>query len=116
MMMVRLVIVGIVILAAFGGVTLLSRLRTPASGAIPHGLTLVVAAGCHTCERAKTAFDAVGHRYRTMDIVDASALGVRSYTVPYAVVGDRTGRVAMVRRGPAVVTDARALAAASSAV
>ena len=112
-MVIRIVVLVAVILAALAVTALAARVRPRGGAVVPHGLTLVVAAGCHTCESAKHAFDAIGHRYRTIDVAEAAAFGVSSYTVPYAMVGDRTGRVTMVRRGPAVVTDAAALAAVS---
>lgn len=115
-MLVRLLILAVVVLAAIAVVAVAARVRPRGGAVVPHGLTLVVAAGCHTCERAKHAFDAIGHRYRTVDVAEAAAFGVSSYTVPYAMVGDRSGRVTMVRRGPSVVTDAVALASVSRSV
>ena len=115
-MLSRIVVLAAVVLVAFAVVAVVARVRPRRDAIVPHGLTLVVAVGCHTCERAKHAFDAIGHRYRTIDVAEAAAFGVSSYTVPYAMVGDRTGRVTMIRRGPAVVTDAAALASVSRSV
>lgn len=115
-MLVRILVLAAVVLVAFALVGVAARVRPHRDAIVPHGLTLVVAAGCHTCERAKLVFDAIGHRYNTIDVAEAAAFGVSSYTVPYAMVGDRTGRVTMIRRGPAVVTDAVALASVSRSV
>ena len=115
-MLVRILVLAGVVLVALAIVTLAARIRPRRSAVVPHGLTLVVAVGCHTCERAKHALDAIGHGYRTIDVAEAAALGVSSYTVPYAVVGDRAGRVTMIRRGHAVVNDASALASVSRSV
>jgi len=115
-MLARTVVLAAVVLVALAVVAFAARVRPHRDAIVPHGLTLVVAAGCHTCERAKHAFDAIGHRYRTIDVAEAAAFGVSSYTVPYAMVGDRTGRVTMIRRGPGVVTDAVALASVARSV
>lgn len=115
-MVVRLLILGIVVGIGFAVTSRVSRRTGSATADVPWGLTLVVSQSCHLCVRASAALESTGMTFRVVDVVDASAFGVASLTVPYAFVGRGDGSVAMVRRGRSIVTDADDLATAARAL
>lgn len=106
--LLRLVIV--VVLAV--GIVAASRQWARRSGqrseGVPDGLTLVTSGSCSECVRAVDALDGVGATYAIVDARDCEAIGIRTMTVPVAVVG-RSGEAVMVRRGSAVAADAKRL-------
>ena len=114
-MLLRVIVVAIVLLVAFGSVRVAGRRTGRVSGIVPPGLTLVVGKDCYTCVRAIAALDATGTGYEIVDVAAADAYGVPSFSVPYAIVGDLNGRVVAVRRGIAVIQDASELATLTAA-
>lgn len=112
-MLLRVLLIVVVVGAAYGAVRLRNRWRSSFAGILPKGLTLVEAADCRTCATAKDRLDGIGAVYRTIDVAEAHRYGITTLTVPVAVVGSSDGHTVMVRRGTAVVSDAEALVAAA---
>jgi Glutaredoxin len=113
-MVVRMALLLVVLLAAFLAVGIAERWRgRTGSVAVPVGLTLVSSPGCRDCVVAKERFDRLGVPYREVGLDVAASLGLRTFTMPMAIVGSPAGDLVMVRRGSAVAADAEALMAAS---
>ncbi len=115
-MLVRLILV-----CAAAGVLLLasrqwSRRSVPHSTGVPQGLTLVTSATCAECVRAAKALDDAGANYALVDASECAAVGIRTMTVPLAVVGNSSGEAVMVRRGTSIASDASRLVAAAAGV
>lgn len=115
-MILRLLALAVVLVAAFGAVGAAQRWKLKPGAVVPAGLTLVTAPGCRDCATARERFDQLGATYQVVDVSEAAALGVTSFTAPLAVVGTSSGDVLIVRRGSSVVTDADAIAAAAESV
>lgn len=115
-MIVRLTVLALVLIIAFGVVAIAERWRTRSASGLPAGLTLVTTPGCRDCVSAATALDSLNAEYTTMDASEAARHGLRAMTVPHAAVVTANGDLIMVRRGRSVAADAPALVEASSRV
>lgn len=80
------------------------------------GLTLVTSSGCSECHRAARALDSVGVKYVVVDASESEAIGIKTMSVPVAVVGDSSGAATMVRRGTAIAAEASRIGVAVRSV
>ncbi len=116
-MIIRLVIVVALAVVLAIAMRSVSRRKGHIRSGVPLGLTLVTGSGCAECVRAVRALDAAGVEYSVVDAEAAGSIGIRTLSVPIAVVGDAHGSAVIVRRGTAVAADARRLGdAAQSAL
>ena len=115
-MLVRFVFVVLIVGLTMLAVRSVSRRKRSYRGGIPQGLTLVTASGCGECQRAARALDSAGVEYVVVDASESEALGIKTMSVPVAVVGDSSGAATMVRRGTAIAADASRLGVAVRSV
>lgn len=115
-MILRFLVLGVVLLLAYGGVSVASRRPGRGTHRVPPGITLIEADGCRQCDVAKRRFDEAGVAVRVLDAQDASTRGMNTLAVPTVFVGTADGRVSLVRRGSAVLSDLDAIVAEASAV
>ena len=112
-MVVRLAVLGVLALMLVLGMRLWSRRRGATVSGVPAGLTLVTSSTCTECVRAREALTRAGVEFVVVDAQASAAIGIKTMSVPVAVVGNGEGVVVMVRRGTAIATDAHRLAAAT---
>jgi glutaredoxin len=115
-MVVRLIIVGLIAITLALGLRYWPRRRGANVRGVPIGLTLVTSSGCTECVRAVDALHRAGATYMTVDARDSAVFGIKTLSVPVAVVGNREGEAVMVRRGTAIASDAHRLAEATAAL
>jgi len=104
-MILRILLLGVVLMLAYGGVSVVSRRPGRGTKLVPPGITMIEADGCHQCEAAKRRFAEAGVSYQSVDAGAASTLGLKTLTVPTVYVGTAEGRVVMTRRGASVLSD-----------
>lgn len=108
-MILRFLLLGAVVMLAYGGVSVASRRQGRATLRVPPGITLIQADKCHQCVVAKRRFEEEGAAFQTMDADVASERGLSTLTVPTVYVGTADGTVAMTRRGTFVLSDIDAI-------
>ncbi|MGI9642583.1 MAG: hypothetical protein ACR2N9_07345 [Acidimicrobiia bacterium] len=104
-MILRFLVLGVVLVLAYGGVSVASRRPGRGTNRVPPGITLIAAEGCRQCDIAKRRFDEAGVAVRVLDAQDASTRGMKTLAVPTVFVGTADGHVSLVRRGAAVLSD-----------
>ena len=113
MMLFRvLVVVGVVALG-YVAVSVVERRRMRSPSRVPMGITLVSTSACQECVVAERKLVQAGAVFTKVDPAEAVDIGVHTFTVPTAVVGDASGNLVMVRRGKSVASDAALLARSS---
>lgn len=115
-MVVRLIIIGLIAALLVVGLRFWQRRRGASVRGVPTGLTLVTSSSCTECVRAVEALRSAGATYIVVDARDSAAIGIKTMSVPVAVVGNRSGEAVMVRRGTAIAADAYRLAEATAAL
>jgi glutaredoxin len=115
-MVVRLAIIAVIALVLLLGMRYWPRRRGANMSGVPRGLTLVTSSTCTECVRAREALTQAGAEFVVVDAHDAASIGIRTMSVPVAVVGNGDGVAIMVRRGTAIAADAQRLAAAAVAL
>ena len=113
MIVVRLLLLVLVVALGFGVVFASERRRPRLTSGLPVGLTLVSKPDCRDCVSAEARFVQLGATYTKVAPDRAAALGVATFTVPSAFVGNTNGDLVIVRRGKSVLRDAEALVAAA---
>jgi hypothetical protein len=98
----RLIILALVLVAAFIVVRVVPRTR-PRGTAVGPGITVVTGPDCHLCDSVVAALDAAGAPYLLATTSDIAGLTVRS--LPTVLVADRFGEVLLRRSGRAAVID-----------
>lgn len=114
-MILRFLVLGVVLVLAYGGVSVASRRPGRGTRRVPPGITLIEADGCRQCETAKRRFDESAASVRVLDAEEAGGLGIGTLAVPTVYVGTADGHVVLVRRGAAVLEDFDAILAAVDA-
>ena len=114
-MILRFLVLGVVLVLAYGGVSVASRRPGRRTLRVPPGITLIEADGCRQCETAKHRFDEAEASVRVIDVEESGTLGMRTLAVPTVYVGTADGHVALVRRGASVLEDFEAILAAVEA-
>lgn len=97
----RLVVLALVVGAAFLCVWLVERSKGKQHSGLTSGLLLVTAPGCSLCGPARESLDRAGLSYRVVDAGDVPELGVRSVPTLFRV--DETGTVIARRSGRGAV-------------
>ncbi|MGI9643101.1 MAG: glutaredoxin family protein [Acidimicrobiia bacterium] len=110
-MILRFLVLGVVLVVAYGGVSVASRRPGRGTDRVPPGITLIEADGCRQCDVAKRRFGEAGVAVRVLDVQDASTRGMKTLTVPTVFVGTADGHFSLVRRGSAVLSDFDAIVA-----
>lgn len=104
-MILRFLVLGVVLVLAYGGVSVASRRPGRGAHRVPPGITLIEVEGCRQCDIAKRRFDEAGVAVRVLDAQGANTRGMKTLTVPTVFVGTADGRVVLARRGAAVLSD-----------
>ena len=107
-MILRLLILSLVVVLAWGVVWISERWRGRARTGLEPGLLLVTGEGCTLCGPAVAALESAGRQYRTVDASAVPHLGVRSVPTLLLVGGD--GHVVARRSGRAAVMSPAQLA------
>ena len=107
-MITRLIVLVLVLGAAWFAVALAERRRGATSVGIADGLTIVTGEDCHLCPLAVAAAEAAGVTPRVVDVADLPGHGIRS--LPTAFVTDAAGTVLVRRSGRSVIADMAVLA------
>jgi hypothetical protein len=115
-MLIRLLIVGLLALALVLAIRYWPRRRGVNGRGVPPGLTLVTSSSCTECVRAADALTNAVATYLAVDGRDSAAIGIKTLTVPVAVVGNSDGDVVMVRRGTAIAADVHRLVEAATSL
>lgn len=111
-MIERLVLLALVVAAAWLAVRWWERRRTVA-GSLPPGLTVLTAPGCTLCDPAVEALRRASPEapIRVVDVAESGVVGITSVPTVVAVAPD--GSVILQRSGQSAIRDAAALAAAA---
>jgi len=108
---VRLLVLVLVLAAAYGVVRVGERRRGRGVVKLAPGLVLVTAPGCALCPSALRALQSAGGDPRVIEAADMPPSAGRVTSVPVAMVIGTAGEVLLRRSGRSVITDARELTA-----
>ena len=115
-MILRFTVLGVVLVLAYGGVSVASRRPGRGAHRVPSGITLIEAEGCRQCDIAKCRFDEAGVAVRVLNAQEANTRGMKTLAVPTVFVGTPDGHVSLARRGAAVLSDFDAIVAEADAL
>ena len=107
-MIIRLIVLAVVLGAAWLVVAVAERRRGTPNVGIADGLTIVTGEDCRLCPLAVEAAEAAGIAPRVIDVADVPGHGIRS--LPTAFVTDAAGTVLVRRSGRSVIADMPMLA------
>jgi hypothetical protein len=113
--LIRLLLVVVFIGVALASIRGIERRRRRTESVFRPGLTLVVGPGCALCAPAKQALEAAGAVPEIVDVRDTPT-GLKSLSLPIAIVTNREGVVVMQRSGRSVIVDAPQLATSAAEV